>query len=61
MPKFDFKKHTLHLRDGDFDFLATVFAQKQLSPSYVVRTLISEYVDKLKAQLEQQEKETEDE
>jgi len=51
MAKFETKKHTLFLRDGDFEFLATVFEHKNLKASYVIRQLVSRYVDSLKAQM----------
>lgn len=41
------KKHTLHLREGDFEFLADYFASTTQSPSGVIRQVVSVYVDKL--------------
>lgn len=37
-------KHTLHLRKGDWDRLATLFPE--LSTSLVIRKIISNFIDK---------------
>jgi len=42
------KKHTLWLRDGDWDYLESVFAPNGTSTSEAIRTLVSSYVDKLR-------------
>jgi hypothetical protein len=60
MAKFDTQKHTLHLRSGDFDFIATTFAARNLSASYVIREIVSRFVDDLKLKLQQMEKESEE-
>jgi hypothetical protein len=44
--KADLKKHTLHLRDGDWDFLESAFKPNGIPTSVAVRTIISNYVDK---------------
>lgn len=46
------KKHTLHLRDGDFDYLDAYYAGSSLAPSAVIRKIVSVYVDNLKAKEE---------
>ena len=43
----DLKKHTLNLRDGDFDRIALLFPK--LGGSVAIRTLVSNYVDKVEA------------
>ena len=43
----DLKKHTLNLREGDFDEMALLFPK--LGGSVAIRTLISNFVDKSKA------------
>lgn len=43
-------KHTLFLREGDWDFLTDVYGPRMISTSSVVRTLVSTFVDKLRAQ-----------
>ena len=42
----DLKKHTLNLREGDFDQMALLFPK--LGGSVAIRTLISNFVDKAK-------------
>lgn len=46
--KADLKKHTLHLRDGDWDYIESIFKPNGISTSTVVRTLVSNYVDRKK-------------
>ena len=43
----DLKKHTLNLRDGDFDRMALIFPK--LGGSVAIRTLISNFVDQAEA------------
>ncbi len=43
----DLKKHTLNLREGDFDRMALLFPK--LGGSVAIRTLVSNYVDKAEA------------
>ena len=45
----DLKKHTLNLREGDFDRMAMLFPK--LGGSVSIRTLVSNYVDKAEAAL----------
>ena len=44
----DLKKHTLNLREGDFDEMALIFPK--LGGSVAIRTLVSNFVDQTKAQ-----------
>lgn len=48
--KADLQKHTLHLRAGDWDFLESMFKPNGVATSVAVRTLISNYVDKKRAE-----------
>jgi hypothetical protein len=47
MPKVDLKKHTLNLREGDYARINDVFAKDGISASFVIRRIISRYVDGL--------------
>jgi len=47
--KEDLKKHTLNLREGDWDYLESVYSASGRSVSTVIRTIISAYVDRLKS------------
>lgn len=47
--KEDKTKHTLFLRAGDMDFLCDLMRPKGVSGSSVIRTVISRYVDQLRA------------
>lgn len=49
------QKHTMNLRAGDFDFLASVCEPRGVQPSVLIRQVISKYVDKLKEQIGEQE------
>lgn len=42
------KKHTLHLREGDWDYLESLGAPAGVSTSQIVRTLVSRFVDEQK-------------
>jgi hypothetical protein len=42
------KKHTLFLRDGDWDYLTEVYSSRRIATSDVVRTLVAQFVDKLR-------------
>ena len=44
--KTDIKKHTLNLRNGDWDFLESMFKPNGIATAVAVRTIISNYVDK---------------
>ena len=45
----DITKHTLNLRAGDWNFLESMFRPKGVPTSIIIRTLISQYVDKHRA------------
>jgi len=47
MPQNETQKHTLHLREGDWDYITSVYKVKGVSTSLVVRTLVANFVDKL--------------
>ena len=49
--KAPLKKHTLNLRDGDFDYLSSVYGPKHLTASGVIQILVSAHVDKLREQV----------
>lgn len=42
------RKHTLHLREGDWDYLTSAFGPRGISTSYVVRQTIANLVDGLR-------------
>lgn len=44
------QKHTLNLRRGDWDYLESVFAAQNVPTSIVVRRIISQAVDHMRAQ-----------
>jgi len=44
----DLQKHTLNLREGDWDYLERVFSERGYPVSSIVRNVISHYVDRLK-------------
>lgn len=46
--KMNLKKHTLHLRAGDFDYLSTICAEHNVPTVTLVRRIISRYVDDLR-------------
>lgn len=48
--KADLRKHTLNLREGDWDYLESICKPQGISTSEVVRVLVSNYVDKKRAQ-----------
>lgn len=43
------KKHTLFLRDGDWDYLTEVYGPRRIATSDVVRTVVAQFVDNLRA------------
>lgn len=47
------RKHTLNLRDGDWDFLESVYRQHGVAVAIVVRKLVSNHVDHLRAQIDE--------
>lgn len=50
MSDSDLQKHTLNLRAGDMDYLATVYKHQGVAPAQVVRTLVATHVNKLREQ-----------
>jgi hypothetical protein len=44
------QKHTLNLREGDFEYLQQVFGPNGLSASVAIRHIVSRHVDHLRAQ-----------
>lgn len=44
--KADLQKHTLHLREGDWDYLESMFKPNGIATSVAIRTLVSNFVDK---------------
>ena len=42
----DLRKHTLNLREGDWDFLESIFKPNGIPTAVAVRTIISNFVDK---------------
>lgn len=42
----EIKKHTLNLRAGDWDYLESMFKPNGVSTAIVIRTLVSNFVDK---------------
>jgi hypothetical protein len=50
MPRNDaLQKHTLNLRTGDWDYLDSVFGPQGISTSTVIRRLVAQTVDHLRA------------
>ncbi len=47
----DMQKHTMNLRHGDWDFIESIYRPKGLPTSLVIRTIVSEFVDKKKGEL----------
>jgi hypothetical protein len=43
------KKHTLFLRDGDWAYLTEVYSSRRIATSDVVRTVVAQFVDNLRA------------
>lgn len=43
------KKHTLNLRDGDWDYIESIARPNGIATGVIVRTLISNYVDAQRA------------
>lgn len=42
----ELKKHTLNLRDGDWDYISRLTQGSNLNTSDVIRTLVSAFVDR---------------
>jgi len=53
MASSDLRKHTLNLREGDWDFLESMFIPNGIPTSVAVRTIISNYVDRKRAEQNQ--------
>lgn len=49
MPKVPTQKHTLHLREGDWAYLASVYSGVDRPVSSVIRQIVSLYVDNLRS------------
>jgi hypothetical protein len=49
MAQTSIKKHTLNLREGDWDYLESIARGKCIPTSLVIRTLVSNKVDELRA------------
>jgi len=49
MAKADLTKHTLNLRQGDFDYLESVYRESGTPTSHIIRTLVARHVDGLRA------------
>ena len=45
-------KHTLNLREGDWDYIESVYLPKGLATAVVIRTIVSNLVDRLRKQEE---------
>jgi len=50
--KADTQKHTLHLREGDWDYIESLFKPNGIATSVVIRTLVSRYVDQKRQEYE---------
>lgn len=49
MSKLPLQKHTLNLREGDFDYLESTYRDSGTPTSHVIRVLVSKHVDTLRA------------
>lgn len=47
MPKMELQKHTLNLRKGDMEAIADAYASTSMPASAVIRTIVSNFVDRL--------------
>lgn len=45
------QKKTLHFREGDWDFLESIFRPNGIATSVAIRSIISHYVDEKRRQL----------
>lgn len=43
------KKHVLNLREGDWDYITSMYANRGIPTSVVIRTLVSKFVDERRA------------
>lgn len=46
------QKHTLNLREGDYDVIQAAYAEKGIAAAVVIRALVSRFTDKLLANTE---------
>lgn len=44
------QKHTMNLREGDFDYIDSMFRSRSIPASLVIRTLVSNFVDGKRAE-----------
>ena len=44
------QKHTLNLREGDWDYLESIFKPNGIDVSFVIRSLVSKLVDTKRAE-----------
>lgn len=55
MADSDLQKKTLNLRAGDWDFISGIAKSNGLDTSYIVRRLVSKFVDESRAQINEQQ------
>ena len=48
--KADLQKHTLHLREGDWDYLESIFKPNGIATSVAIRSIVSNFVDEKRRQ-----------
>lgn len=49
MSRDDISKHTLNLRSGDWDYIESIYKARGIPTSIIVRSLISNFVDKCRS------------
>ena len=49
MPKEALTKHTLYLREGDYDFIRDTYAAKGVPAALIIRKIVSRFVDEVSA------------
>jgi len=42
------KKHTMNFRQSDWDYLTSVYRNRGVSTSFVIRRIVSDYVNRLR-------------
>ncbi len=47
MPKENLHKHTLNLREGDYERIQDAFAERNLGAAVVIRHIVSKFVDQI--------------
>lgn len=52
MSALDLQKHTLNLRSGDWEIIEAVAQPRGIATSFIVRTLVSQYVDQIKRKID---------